>query len=280
MQRSTPGLSSDKQVTIVSDDNLQVLLFKLGTRSFGVPLEHVRYVARMPSDFASSGPEAEGHFVFEGNPLTYVSLWDELGMKSEYIEYEEMQAMLPQRLQDHIDWMSALENSIQTGTAFAKARSPRECAFGKWFYAYHPIDRRLSLLLRQFESPHAMIHGLADRLLGMERGDAMRAFEEAKNTTLATLLRLFDDAQKLIVELQRRIAIIVINGADTCAIGADSVRDIVDVPVEQVKRNEGKTPGVESNAASALIILDDRTVIPLLNWHKFCGAGAKHRPIH
>ncbi len=256
------------------DDDLQILLITLGAHSFGVPLAHVRYVSQVPSDFVCRGAEVGHHFVFEGSPLAYVSLWDTLGQKSAYAEYEEMQAMLPQRRQDHLDWMSALEESIRTGIAFSKARNAHDCAFGKWFYSYHAKDRRLSLLLMQFEQPHVTIHALADRLLGLSGAghgeDALHAFEDAKNTTLAKLMELFDSAQKLVVELQRHIAIIVSDGENTCALGADSVRDIVTIPPECVKENTGKAAGIESQATSALIILDDHDVVPLLNWRKFC----------
>ena len=269
MQSSTAVSPSGNAAVPVSGD-LEVLLIRVGARSFGVPLGEVRYVAPMPSDFASCGSDAEDHFVFEGSPLPYVSLWDLLGLKSEYAEYEEMQTMLPQRRQDHLDWMSALEDSIRTGTSFAKARNPHECAFGKWFYGYHAKDRRLALLLGQFENPHATIHTLADRLLGLDSGEALRAFDEAKHTTLATLMRLFDSAQSLVVELQRHVAVIITDGEHTCALGADGVRDIVTVPAERVKQNAAKATGAVSRATSALIILDDRNVVPMINWRAFC----------
>jgi chemotaxis signal transduction protein len=278
MQPSKLDSPSSKSTAASVTDDLQILLIKLGNHSFGVPLTHVSYVAQIPSDFASRGAEVGHHFVFEGSPLTYISLWDTLGQKSAYAEYEEMQAMLPQRRQDHLDWMSALENSIRTGTPFSKARNAHDCAFGKWFYGFHAKDRRLSLLLAQFEQPHAAIHALADRLLGMSGEghgeDALHAFEEAKNTTLAMLMELFDSAQELVVELQRRIAVIVSDGENTCALGADSVRDIVTIPPECVKENTGKSAGIESQATSALIILDDHDVVPLLNWRKFCTSSA------
>lgn len=269
MQASAP-VAHDLAATAGAD--LDVLLIRLGDRSFGVPLTHVRYVAPMPADFVGHGPKAADHFVFEGSPLTYIPLWDRLGHDSCYAEYEEMQAMLPQRRQDHLDWMGALEDSIRGNTSFAKARNPHECAFGKWFYGYHSKDRRLALLLGQFEHPHAVIHGLADRLLALVEqgrgGEALREFEEAHNTTLAKLMQLFEAAQHLVIELQRRIAIIVSDGDSTCALGADGIRDIVSVPAEQVK--SGKAGGIAAKSTSALIVLDDRNVVPLLNWRGFC----------
>jgi chemotaxis signal transduction protein len=274
----TAAAASDAaRVAALPAEDFQALLFKLGTRTFAVPLADVRYVSPMPADFAASGENTADHFVFEGSPLSYVSLWDRLHLGSEYAEYSEMQAMLPQRRQDHLDWMAALEDSIRSGTPFAKARDPHQCAFGKWYYAHSSQDRRLNLLLGQFDHPHATIHALADRLLALAesgRGaEALQAFEEARNTTLATLMRLFDTAQELVVELQRRIAVIVTAGDDTCALGADGVRDIVDVPADGLKPNTGTLGRTGTAATTGLIVLDDRNVIPLLNWRLFC-AGA------
>ena len=247
----------------------EVLLVKLGQRLFGVPLADVRYVAPMPADFRYAGADGEANFLFEGSPLAYLSLWDRLAVNSAYGEYVELLSMLPQRRQDHLDWMAALEASIRNGAQFTKARSPYECAFGKWYYGHHFEDRRLSLLLGRFEQPHATIHGLADRLLGMAEGgqrtEALNAFEEASQTTLALLLKLFDDAEELVIELQRRVGVIVADGAATCALGADGVSDIVTIPAERVKPST-VSAAAGAHAFSALLVVDERTVVPLLDW--------------
>jgi hypothetical protein len=176
----------------------------------GISLCHTRHIVAMPPDFAGSG-DTSAHFVFQGNPLNYVSLWDRFGRKSEYAEYEELFAMLPQCCQDHLDWLTALENSIRTGVEFTKARNPHECAFGKWYYGYHPTAHSLKLMLMQFESPHAAIHQLADQLLGLaEKGqhnEALRMLEMVKQTTLSTLVDLFASTRQLLMELKRRVAV-------------------------------------------------------------------------
>lgn len=270
------ALAGQDPVAGSTGSNLDVLLIRLGERSFGVPLDQVRYVAAMPPDFVGHGAKVADHFVFEGTPLSYVSLWDHLGETTCYAEYEEMLAMLPQRRQDHLDWMKALEDSIRDNLAFAKARDPRDCAFGKWYYAYQSKDRRLALLLAQFERPHAVIHGLADTLLGLvEQGqghEAMRRFEDARDTTLAKLMQLFDAAQHLVIELQRRIAIVVADERNTCALGADGIRDIVNVPAAHVKHSAG---GLAARSTSGLIVLDERNVVPLINWRGLSGAESK-----
>lgn len=268
-----------KQPTAAATDRgtQEFVLIQVGSRCFGIPLAQVRYVAPIPSGFSSAGRGAADYFVFEGEPLSYFSLWDLLGFQSVYAEYEEMQAMLPQRRQDHLDWMSALESSLRTGAAFAKARDPHQCAFGKWFYGYQPKDRRLSLLLGQFEHPHAMIHALADQLLEMQEagqgGAALAAFDEAGKTTLATLLALFDRAQKLVVELHRQIAVIVAEGDRSCALGADKIRDIVEIPRDRIRQDHQQGIALGGRATAGLIILDDQSVVPLINWSGFHGGN-------
>ncbi len=264
------------QLTAVADSGdgrrtgaLDILLIKLAHRCFGLSLSDVRQICPIPSGFACCGTEVEERFVYQGYPLPYVSLWNLFRLESEYREYQEIRTMLSQRRQDHLDWMVALEDSISRGTEFSKARNPRECAFGKWYYGYRPRDLRLSLLLRNFERPHAEIHRLADRLLNMvEAGQvdsALQAFQASKETTLSELLKLFDSTLELLIELQRRIAVIVENGDDVCALGADGVLEIVAVPSECVHPNTS----VGGEVASAMIVLNDQSVVPLIDFRSF-----------
>lgn len=277
MQTSMLGTSFSHQMAVQKAEDLQIFLFRLGPSSFGVSLSHVQSVAPMPIGFAAYGAGTEGHFVFQDSPLIYVSLWDELGLKSRYTECDELLSMLPQRMKDHLSWMEALEDSIRSGTAFTKARDPHECAFGKWYYSYKSNDPRLSLLLREFEKPHATIHALADKLLGLvEAGkvqEAKREFSSAKETTLPVLLKLFDDTQRRLLEMQKRIVIVLSDSNDAWAFGADDALGIVGVPHERVTQFASRPIGLKSNAVSAVVTLTDHTVVPLLDWSKFCAGG-------
>lgn len=275
MEQPTIDFNRQSVSASTATGSQEFVLIQVGPRAFGLPLSQVRYVAPLPNGFRSSGSEVADHFVFEGTPLSYISLWDTLGLPTAYVEYEQLKDMLPQRRQDHLDWMAALETSLQSGAAFAKARSPHECAFGKWFYGYQPKDRRLAMLLREFEHPHAMIHSLADRLLNMQEAghghEAISAFNEARKTTLATLMNLFEEAQHLMTELHRQIAVIVAHGEESMALGADAIHDIVAIPADRIRVNPKQSTASGRKAASDLIILDDQSVVPLIDWAWFPG---------
>lgn len=253
----------------MKDSEVQILLITVGGGQYGVDLEHVRHVAPMSHDFMYRGTDSAEHIVLNGSPHRYVPLWDKLLHHSAFKEYEELVAMLPQRRRDHVGWMAALEDSVRNGVPFAKARDAHGCAFGKWFYAFRPRELRLEIQLKQFETPHARIHALADHLLDQvatgKREAALHELDQAENTTLAELLALFDETEILLTALQRRVAILVDDGNHGCVLGADGINDIVAVPSHQVRHN-AVDHGISARAVSALIVLDDSRVIPLLDW--------------
>lgn len=259
---------------------IEALMVRVGKRDFALPLEDVEYIVPLPPDFAHSGECAEKYLNHQGVPLDFVSSWDLSGEASCYSEFAELATMLPQRRRDHTDWMSALENSLRNGCAFAKARDPHECAFGKWYYAYQPSDRRLALLLRGFEQPHAMIHSLADRLLKLseagKREEALARFQEERETTLKDLLRLFDRTGAVLQSLQRRVAIILRRGDMRCALGADRVTDIVSVPADRVSHHTDAAR--HHNQSSLLLILENGGICAMINWKAFSRTASKLFP--
>lgn len=252
-------------------DPLEMLMIGVGRHSYALPLQDVRHIIALQPDFCFAGEGAERYLAYQGAPLPFVSSWDQTGDRSAYQDYAELNAMLPQRRQDHIDWMASLESAIRQGHAFSKARSPFECAFGKWYYSYRPSNRQLSLLLKSFDQPHARIHALADQLLGLvETGrqqEALARFQQASDTVLKELLNLFNEAENLTVSLQRRVAILLHHGETLCALGADEVRDITTVPAERVTTSS--MMHATDEVAPTLVILDDGLVVPVMDWKRW-----------
>lgn len=224
---------------------VQLVIFQVGNRVMALALEEVEHILQL-----GGGREAEGGISVDGGVILFRDeavpwrpLWEPLAAPSIYREFDELAQTLPQRRQDHIDWMAALEHSLVNDQPFAKARSPYECAFGKWFYAFRSQDRRLALLLSQFEYPHARIHGLADRLLARaeagERAAALAEFHSEKESTLAQLLSLFDQVLVMLPTLKRPVALILNQGGQRLALGVDRVLDICAVGAEEVRPARG-----------------------------------------
>ena len=74
----------------------------------------------------------------------------------------ELIALLNTREQEHIDWLDALQESIENGTTFTKAKDARQCEFSKWYENFTTENSDFMHILKKFDAPHKKIHALAD----------------------------------------------------------------------------------------------------------------------
>lgn len=234
-------------------DELQLVIFQVGRKTLALQLQEVEHILSLGSEEGRQGISAEGGMIlFQGQAIPWRPLWEPLGEPSVFHEFDELAQNLPRRRQDHLDWMAALEQSLRHDTPFTKAHSPRECAFGQWFYAFRSEDRRLALLLSQFETPHAQVHGLAEVLLGQaaagQREEALAALEAARQGVLAELLALFDTVIALVPTLKRPLALILNELGQRTALGVDRVLDIRSVTAADVHPARGQLGGLVPQA--------------------------------
>ncbi|MEI8572420.1 hypothetical protein U737_23435 [Methylomonas sp. LW13] len=244
---------------------MELLLFLIGEKYFCLPLSSVKRIVPISPVYPYSGQNSDPFYGIDGEVFPYVSLWDLLDIKSKYFEYEELKSFLEIRRKDHLEWIAELEYSVRNHGTFSKARNPRECAFGKWYYAYTPRHKRLHLLLSCFERPHAAIHELADKLLNMaETGrvdEALSALNQAKQGTLMELLNIFDSTIELVVDLQRRLVLLAKHDANYLAIGIDEVSDIVKVKASMRRDN----PITRSEHFSEFVSFENGQAVPIIN---------------
>ena len=85
--------------------------------------------------------------------------------------------------------------------------------------------------LKKFENPHREIHSLADEIDTLicrgDYEDAIKRIEHAKNTTLSTMLGLFSDFYKMVLEQHEKdIALVVSYGSKIGAFPVDKIDSI------------------------------------------------------
>jgi chemotaxis signal transduction protein len=209
---------------------VELVVFQVGQKVLALPLSQVEHIHSLCKERGKDWSAHDEFFYFQEKAISWHPLWELLQEPSLYQELETLIEMLPQRRQDHINWMLALEESLKLETPFTKPRNPRECAFGKWYYTYKTENEWIRLHLDAMESPHANIHALADQLIPLARNTnketALNLFQEKRNSTLASLLNLFEMLQNLLIGLIRKEALIVNDGKTRYALGLDKVLDV------------------------------------------------------
>ncbi|NVK26351.1 MAG: CZB domain-containing protein [Gammaproteobacteria bacterium] len=149
--------------------------------------------------------------------------------------------LLHEREKDHVEWLNALQSSIETGTEFTKARDPHQCAFGKWYDSFKSENEDLKHILQKFDEPHKVIHSLADKLLKMAategKEQALKVLNQQRKSTLRLLLNLFSAAREAVSSSYKPVIVYTtLNGA-TPSLGflVDSVDDALTIDESDIQ---------------------------------------------
>ncbi|WP_027859808.1 CZB domain-containing protein [Marinobacterium jannaschii] len=183
-------------------DNNRALTFSIGDRHFGIDVKNILAFTDSFTDIKSAAQDSTGFIGYLDYRETLVQVFEcatALKLPRERDLQEALISELNSYQQAHIDWVDALTQSITEGKPFTKARDPRMCDFGKWYYSFTTEDEGLRGMLKKLENPHNQIHALADRLLAMRDADdtaqAIRTLEIERDTTLKNLLRTLHSIQ-------------------------------------------------------------------------------------
>lgn len=263
------------------EQGLEVLTLQVGQQRVGVPMAEVVHildaVQARPARGEDGSAEADDVIAYEGEALAFLPLWSRLGGQALSREYIQLAETLKARRQDHLDWMGALSQSLTQDVPFTRARNPLECAFGKWYHGFVTDNRRLRLLLLQFDTPHRRIHALADQLLELKAAgrleEALGIYQEEERSTLATLLSLFNRTVDTLVQIRREIAVIVRHQGALYALGADGVQDIRHYDAGTVSCNAALLQRYRV-PTRCFLIEAGASPLPVLDWPRLTGVSA------
>ncbi len=136
---------------------------------------------------------------FQGSAVPVLDFANLLGFNSGVEKNAQLIQLLNEREKDHVEWISAMENSLLNDVPFTKAKDPNKCAFGQWYDTFKSRDETLMEVQAEFDKPHKQIHAMADKLLDMKKdGDldhALRILRSERNVTLKRLMKRFEQAR-------------------------------------------------------------------------------------
>lgn len=144
---------------------------------------------------------------------------------AEYVDqFAEMKQM-------HLDWIKALEESVENRVTFTKAVDPHKCKFGMWYDNFHTDNISLNFVLKKIEAPHATIHlcgGQVNQLIAKKDWEnAAKKLEEAKRICYNEVIPLLDQLIDTYKEVNRGVVIVLNRGDKSVGIMVDEITTLI-----------------------------------------------------
>lgn len=167
------------------------ILFKIQNRIYCVNSKYISSILELPK--YQGVPDAPayitGMFPHRGGSVTMFDLRSALKLPTMQEEFSSFTEMLDARKQDHLTWVSTLEECIADGKAFPLATDPHKCALGRWYDQFQTDSQELSHRLAQMVEPHQRLHHAAIR------AEAASAQAEGQDQAETSLKNIMDEVR-------------------------------------------------------------------------------------
>lgn len=260
------------------DNDYPLVTFLIKESQYAISAKYVSNMVAVPSTrpVPHAPPYVRGIINLRGKVLPLVDLRIRLGYNSALSEINDFCSMLDQREQDHMNWLSELEASVDEERDFPLTSDPHKCAFGKWYDNYQTDDLTEKAILRKFDRPHKRIHALAHRVEKLQaQGDfdgARQVIDHARAKDLKLMVKLFANTKNHMNETAREIAMIVETPQFDYAVAIDMV-----TAVEFLAPNttENLPVGLDNGETNNIVGLigrrqADNSSVQILNSSRIC----------
>jgi chemotaxis signal transduction protein len=225
-------------------NGLRAFTFWIADTLYAIDIAKVLTISQEMGKIQSLPAQAKGLIgmvEFQDNAVPVLDFANMLGFTSGIEKSDHLIQLLNEREKDHIDWVSALEDSLLNDTPFLKARDHHKCAFGQWYDSFNTRDETFMEILSEFNQPHQLIHALADTLLDMKKDnrcdEALKILRFEKNVTLKRLMKRFEQARVHLRESTRQVLLYITEDgqAPSVALRIDDINDVIDFKAKQFK---------------------------------------------
>ncbi len=246
------------------------LIIEISDVKYAFNISNIREIILLPkiTPFPESLHYERGILKLRNNIIRVIDLRKRLNFPSLLEEDEVFLSMLMQRKQDHINWLNELIASVDENRTFNLTNDPTQCAFGKWYYNYKATNISMAIYLAQFDHPHKIIHGIADKVKEcVAKGDfknAKKIINDTKDKEFALMIELFDNIHQVVRESHREIGIVFENENwnDLICFSSDKVHSIAHIEIDSVEhpnsiKNKDYIKGIAKSEDDVYIILDE-----------------------
>lgn len=187
---------------------------------------------------------------------------------------DELRDFMDKRVQDHVEWVDALERTVRDGVPFTRTTNPNKCAFGVWYDSFETSNNSLSVHLKHIDAPHKAIHNIGAEILECLRAGEQEAAEiklaNMRNKEFTTTIRLLEEISNAYIEGQREIVIICQMDGNSVAFLVDEIIAIREMEAtNKLPKSAGYIPYIpflaEGDNKSMIQILDPQKLLKHYN---------------
>ncbi len=211
------------------DDNKLWVVFKLNNMDYCITSEFVDSIV-IPGeiiDMPGSPDYMLGVMKYNGRTIPVIEMRTLFGMMN-LAEYIEGFAVMKQM---HVEWIEALEESVEKRVTFTKAVDPHKCKFGIWYDNFHTDNISLNFVLKKIDEPHQFIHycgAEVNELMQRKEWDAAHAkMEEAKQVCYGKVIPLLDQLIEIYKTVNKGITVVLNRDGQYLSVMVDEISELV-----------------------------------------------------
>ena len=132
-------------------------------------------------------------------------------------EVKDFFALMDKKLQEHLDWLSSLQDSVINGVEFNLATDSNQSEFYKWYDKFKDSlkthDATLVLEVAKFDKPYKAVYKAGLDALNMaKKGNkdaAIKIINEIKNTDSQQLISIFSSVKDIYANSKKEILLVL-----------------------------------------------------------------------
>lgn len=224
------------QSTDIEQIHFPYIIFTIKGGLYCVNSKYIATILQLPNyePIPDAPPHVTGMFPYRDGIVEMFDVRSALSIPRIDEEFAEFCDMLDARKEDHIHWVAALEESLNTGEPFVLATDAHECAFGKWFYNQKFENNVLTYQLQKIEEPHERIHHTAIDLENhiKENGGVLdpeyrdSVLDTVKNQLMPKMLNLLDETKVVFRSSFYHGMILLLNNGSGVGLVVDDVLSV------------------------------------------------------
>ncbi len=132
----------------------------------------------------------------------------------------------------HLEWVSVLEESVESHKPFALTRDPLKCSFGVWYNSYRGKNATINSILSKIHKPHNEMHHQAviiDKCReNNDEAGVLEAFAKAKQLCEGKIVPLLEELIETYAAQNRGMVILISKGEAKLGLLVDEISSIED----------------------------------------------------